>query len=321
MFKSKKILFIAPLTYDYHKVIKEKLEKLGAEVDDFPEDTLSILFRLTKIFNSKLHLSYKKLFTDKILKKASVNKYDFIFLIRGDYLSNVIIDQLKLMQKQAKFVMYQWDSIKVFNYLHLTKKFDKIFSFDRVDCKKYGFEYLPLFYDDNFMSLSKEKTNNKSILFIGSLHGDRYKVLKKIDNYLTKNNIQTKFYFYIPFTSFIKKILFNQKFKYESKYLIFIPMSKKKVLNLYKKSGFIIDIQNKDQDGLTMRSIETLGAGRKLITTNKSIKNDIFYNENDILVIDRYNIKINLDFFNNKYSNIDYSDLHIDNWLNKILTK
>ena len=83
-----------------------------------------------------------------------------------------------------------------------------------------------------FLGLLQEKTSNKIVLFIGSLHGDRYKILKKIDNYLTKNNIQTKFYFYIPFTSFIKNILFNKKFKYEFKYLIFSPMSKKAITSI-----------------------------------------------------------------------------------------
>ena len=64
-----------------------------------------------------------------------------------------------------------------------------------------------------------------------------------------------------------------------------------------EKSNTILDIHHPKQTGLTMRTIEMIGMNKKIITTNKDIINYDFYNPNNILVIDRKKIKINLDFF------------------------
>jgi hypothetical protein len=49
-----------------------------------------------------------------------------------------------------------------------------------------------------------------------------------------------------------------------------------------------------------MRTFETLGAGKKLITTNKNILNEPFYNPEYISVINPKNLKINVDFIKNE---------------------
>ena len=44
------------------------------------------------------------------------------------------------------------------------------------------------------------------------------------------------------------------------------------IVSLYKESEVILDINHPGQNGLTMRTFEALGAGKKLITTNTEIK-------------------------------------------------
>ena len=63
---------------------------------------------------------------------------------------------------------------------------------------------------------------------------------------------------------------------------------KEKIIEIFKKSRCIIDAPQKGQNGLTIRTIECLGAKRKLITTNKdneyTMYDDIpFYNYNEFL--------------------------------------
>ncbi|MCM5694604.1 MULTISPECIES: hypothetical protein [unclassified Leclercia] len=66
----------------------------------------------------------------------------------------------------------------------------------------------------------------------------------------------------------------------------FSSLSKNDVVSVVANSRCILDISHPLQQGLTMRTIETLGAKRKLITTNKNILHYDFYNEDNILVID-----------------------------------
>jgi hypothetical protein len=54
-----------------------------------------------------------------------------------------------------------------------------------------------------------------------------------------------------------------------------------------------------------MRTFESLGAGRKLITTNQEIKKYPFYDEQNILVINRENIRLNTEFFKTDFKKIE----------------
>ncbi|MEK5777604.1 lipopolysaccharide biosynthesis protein, partial [Acinetobacter nosocomialis] len=59
------------------------------------------------------------------------------------------------------------------------------------------------------------------------------------------------------------------------------------IVELYAKSNIILDISHPGQSGLTMRTFEAIGAGKKLITTNTNIKEYPFYNANNIFIISR----------------------------------
>jgi hypothetical protein len=67
-----------------------------------------------------------------------------------------------------------------------------------------------------------------------------------------------------------------------------------------------------------MRTFETIGAGKKMITTNSEVKKYPFYNPNNIVVINRNNIELQKDFFLKKYENVSdevYEKSSIEGWL------
>ncbi len=314
--KNKKILFIGPVTYTYHTEIYNELINMGAKVDFFGENTLAFLYRATKKFNKHLFNLHVKKFRNKIDKKANEIQYDYIFLIRGDFLSKGFLHQIKCKQKTAKFLMYQWDSVKVFNYLDLIDVFDTVYSFDREDCKQNGFEYLPLFYDNDYKNIRNlNEPIEFDLLFVGSLHSDRLQILKELDAQAKEHGLTIKFLLYMPFFTFLKNFLFTKDFSFDMKYMIFKPIDKRALLDLFAKSKVIVDINNTSQSGLTMRTIETLGAGKKLLTTNKSILNDAFYCEQDINIIDRNKPKLDIQFIDSKNPANYYDKLQINSFL------
>jgi hypothetical protein len=69
--------------------------------------------------------------------------------------------------------------------------------------------------------------------------------------------------------------------------LSFKPLSRSEVFDVIKRTKIIVDIEHPGQKGLTMRTIETLGGGRKLVTTNSSISDYDFFNERNACIIDR----------------------------------
>ena len=104
----------------------------------------------------------------------------------------------------------------------------------------------------------------------------------------------------------------------------FYPLSHSEIVEVFNASKVILDINHPQQYGLTMRTFECLGAKKKLITTNQSVKNYDFYNENNILVVDRNNITIDAQFFKTPYKDLDsriYEKYSLKNWLNVIFKK
>lgn len=116
--------------------------------------------------------------------------------------------------------------------------------------------------------------------------------------------------------------LFSRAFRLAKKRdFSFTPLKKNDILNIIEKSNCVLDIERPVQRGLTMRTIEIMGAKKKLITTNKDIVNYDFFNRNNILVIDRNNPEIELSFIRGNYHELPmsiYKKYSIGKWLNDV---
>src|SRR5690606_25151171 len=81
-------------------------------------------------------------------------------------------------------------------------------------------------------------------------------------------------------------------------------------------------IHHPGQTGLTMRTIETLALGRKLVTTNDTIREYSFYDADNILIVDRKRPKLHMEFFE-KTASVDLADkmkeYSIDRWVENVL--
>ena len=95
-------------------------------------------------------------------------------------------------------------------------------------------------------------------------------------------------------------------------------------MEITKKSRCILDFPYACQEGLTMRTIEALGAKCKLITTNKNIIQYDFYNEKNIYIIDP--ITMNLpdeEFILSEYEDIPndmYLYYSLDSWIEWLIS-
>jgi hypothetical protein len=95
--------------------------------------------------------------------------------------------------------------------------------------------------------------------------------------------------------------------------------SKSRISTLYGSSIAVLDIEHHEQTGLTMRTLEALAGGNKLITTNQSIKDEPFFDENMILVIDRENPVLDKDFFLRPHIKLELEKYEIKRWLDVLV--
>lgn len=318
----KKILLLYARFFEYDTIVKSKLQELGAVVDLY--DARANINSIGKALLKKTDKFYKKKqlrFHKKICQKRKTIDYDFIFT--NENLSFEVLKGYRETFPNAKLVLYLDDSVENLRNVNTTFScYDKVLSFDRFDSQKYNILFRPLFFNDVIKGYkSKDSIIENDICFVGTAHSDRLKII----NLLIEAYPQRKFNLYIYLQSWFMYFYYRLKNKdyrgHKFSFFKYKKITMPEVASLMSKSKTILDIQHPKQSGLTMRTIETIGMGKKLITTNQDIVNYDFYNPGNILIIDRDNPSINESFFEQQYLELDmkiYQKYSIDSWVKDV---
>jgi len=303
LLEGKNILFFCAKFFSYEEEVVNSLKELGAQVswyDERPSNSFltKILIRINKkILKFKIDRYYENITSSVAQQK---NLYDYILIISPEAMSAKNLKKIKNINDKAKIILYMWDSFQNKGALDLIPLVDTAFTFDPDDARKYKIQLRPLFYLESYKHVKREELFD--LLFIGTVHSDRYTLVKKIVKQIeTSYRVKLHFYLSSRFLFFSKKV-FDKNFS-EIKYneVCFTSLSHKENSELIHNSKMILDINHPKQIGLTMRTFETLGAQKKLITTNRDIINYDFYNKENILVIDRLNPIIPKEFLQNSF--------------------
>ncbi len=202
------------------------------------------------------------------------NAFDYVFVIRGDYFPSSYYKELKIRNSNAIFILYEWDDVRKLVRHNFFSYFDKLYSYNVLDCKKYEMSYSPMFVNKNI--IKKEKKYD--ICFVASANS-----IKRIE--------------------FIKKVyeLYSQKYKFFiyiyqkdgdcNFYNYSTPLNKEQYNNIVAESKVVLEFPVSHQRGPTTRCLDAYYLGTKVITTNKFVKFYPFYNDNNYLILQhKYNI-------------------------------
>ena len=325
-----RILLISPNFFDYPEIICKELRNMGHEVDWYDDrpSTNNVIKAIIRIKKDIINKYIKKYF-DSLMMEIQNKKYDKVLLISGQSLSfsAEMLEELRDNQRDAEFVLYQWDSLKNFGYIKgLKKYFDRCYSFDRTDVRDNEYlQFLPLFYSQKYENIGKKNLENYKydVMFVGTAHPKKYKYINEMSNCL-KDKYKNQFiYFFFPSRLvYIYRRLKSSEFK-NAKYseFHFTPINSLQMDELLEISRCVFDSAQDGQTGLTIRVLETLGAKRKIITTNNDVVNYDFYCPENIYVYDG-KFDFNHPFFNNNYVAIDekiYEKYSLKNWLSILI--
>lgn len=325
-----KLLLIMPKFFDYSEIIVTELNEMGYEVDFFDDrPSTNAWIKAAIRINKNLIGTYIKKYFESVMKTVRNKKYDVVFLISGQSLSfnESMINEIRQCQKEAKFVLYQWDSQTNFPYIKQVQKyFDKCFSFDRRDIEETpSLKFLPLFYSKKYEEIGKRNNTNfkYDFCFVGTAHPKKYKFIKMMSEQLKSvyPNQFIYFFFPSPIVYFYRKIMNNELRKAKYNEFHYVPLKGKDMNDVYEASRCVLDSAQDGQLGLTIRVLEALGAKKKLITTNEDIINYDFYQPENIYV---YDGKIDLKniFFTHEYKEVSkevYEKYSLRSWLKEIL--
>lgn len=187
-------------------------------------------------------------------------------------------------------------------------------TFDRYDSKMLNCKLMPQVH--RAINMPKIKSPEFDVFFVGQLKGREITLSKLIKEF--KDNKIT-YHFHLVYGNHYKNEIDNELKGCLGDRL----MTYKDTLDKINRSRCLLDLTQKGQKGLTLRPIEALIYKKKLITDNIAIKEEPFYNSNNIWIIGDSDEKRSIvDFLNNiPYVPIPYEleqHYHIRKWLDEL---
>jgi hypothetical protein len=323
----KRALLIAPRFFRYEQDIASELRRRGFEIDllfDRPFDT-PLMKAVTRFGPDLVMRAATRLYREQ-LSGLGRSSYELILVVNGQTLSKDFLRELKMSYPGARFILYMWDSFQ--NRKRAVQNlgsFDRCLTFDRECASAYGLKFRPLFFSCDFQAGADEETWDYHLSFIGTIHTDRYKLVSRIAGGLPAH---LRFYRYLylqaPWVFHSMRIV-NPAFRgARREEFQFVPLDRGAVRNVFFRSRAILDIEHPRQTGLTIRTLETIGASRKLVTTNARVRAYDFYRPENICVLDRTAAAVPVEFLQQPYQPIAsalYYRYSLSGWMDEVLAE
>ncbi len=330
---------------DIYKDIISELEKQGFYVDFIPEEKYKNdpRSRDKKVLLSKKDKGKFEKFINShwtsILQQAKYNKvYDLLFVLDGQAFRPIVVDILKKRNSAIRCVNYLFDTTSgVYEFDKNFDCFDKVFTFDIGESKKYGINFLPIYWVPAI-----EVEEDVDLFGMGRYSKARYRLFKEIKKVADLEGMKSvlRLHTYVINNLALYKVKYSIKKllgiahgpspeAYSSEFNTHESISPSEFRQLISRSKCIVDTSAAHQDGLTARFMWALGCEKKIVTTNKSVRNYAFYTPQQIFVVDDIlkldNTHSLKDFLTHKFimNDIVRSEIlsyRIDNWVSTIIS-
>lgn len=281
--EGRRILFVGVGYFSYDKIIAEGMRAMGAAVEAVAERPPLLLqsHPLSSPINMLpfLRKRVQRRHEDRLKARLAGHHFDTVLVLKGDSLNVGFFDQLRRAHPKATFILYQWDSINLIkNFSELRKRFDRCLTFDRRDAASdETLVFRPLFFSRQSTIL---EASPRGVVFVGSMHSDRLKLAKLIKYYAEAQGIPVRVYIRMGLFNFLRQLI-----KGDLRDIHFRALSYETYVEWTKQAEAVLDFPHPLQTGLTMRTVEAIGLGKKIVTTNREIVNYSFYAPENVCVL------------------------------------
>jgi len=276
---------------DYDLSSFNELEKKSCSIRNISMSKFGRLLLRVPIVNG-IYFSLKKKMLGKLSGEKSVLFLSDDILYYQDLLESLVGVECKVIILIRNKINPSQE-VNMFLAKEVTRE---IYTFDESDASNYNIsfleQYLPITYDER---RDKANSNEKVAYFIG-LEKGREGILNELSFNLKKENVICNF-------NIIRKSITRRLLGKSD------GISYKENIDNVISSDFLVEINSKDQQGLTLRALEAVYYKKKLITNNINIRNFNFYNPDNIYILDD-NLKVPKCFLLSEYDNTINLDLN-----------
>lgn len=228
--------------------------------------------------------------------KKKIAQYKKVICIASSY-SNNILKWIKLKVPSSQLINYYWDRIDISNYPVIKCKEYVNWTFCKYDSEKYGMPYNPQFYVET-MELPKSDLLYE-VSFVGADRQgkwtERCKYVVKAYDMLKKHDLNLYFHLVTQSNNVpveIKKDAFLTEHEYNG---------------VVASSKAVLEIVQPGKEWITLRPLLALTNGKKVITNNRYISEELFYSKDNVFILGVDDESKISDFVNSSYVHIDRS--------------
>ena len=320
------ILVIMNRFQGYETLIPDALRDIGfdaAWVDARPSNGMfvKILIRLG-VWQWIRPLS--RLNVKRILSMARGQSPDTLVLISPENLGAEEMQQLRAGLPGVRIVLYLWDSSANRSLEQsMIDAADAAFSFDLDDSRSYkNLTYLALFHShERFYPARPQKQAARfDFWFVGTARLRRVRLLSRISRLTTSKG--GSYFFHLSAPSILQLVFFRlcAVLVGFSGVISRHGISKEQYLKTLNDAGCVIDVEQRHQNGLTMRTMEAVFAGSPLATSNRSIVETELYHHFPITVFSERDLAISVPQpRQTSESEVLFHRYHVNAWLENLL--
>ncbi|MFM2056578.1 MAG: hypothetical protein RLY71_963 [Pseudomonadota bacterium] len=243
---------------------------------------------------------------------------DLVLFIQVHQMAQATLAALRQSHPKAEFVLYNWDAVSNHDYQPYLHHFQRVYTFDPQDARVLGLHYLPLFCIPAFLGLQRRDTTAQSVYTVGNIvNPKRYEAIHAFKRHCAHQGIGFRT-FMVGSTHALTLLLRGGHLPFDVS-LRSIPQAD--FIRLIETSSAVFDFANHRQVGYTMRTIENLCAGKKIITNNPVIRDEPFYSDDRIHVFDGLDFSGVKAFLARPLRDpaADFPEFHLDNFVRRLV--
>lgn len=288
--KKRKMLLVGPSFFGYRADIAKELIAKGWDVDELSDSpSESVRYKSLYKLDARFVEGEVERYVRTMIEVIKKGQYAVVFFVGGMTFpfSREQFDLIRSGAPATKFIAYLWDSVANCQRIGvLLESFDAIFSFEP-DVSRNSV-HLPLFFTEEYEKIANIPLDKAQCdaCFVGSVHQiEKFRTILSIIDALHGNGLSVITHFYMPSrSSLVLRMVQDSSYRRRDIKFTHHPLSRSEVAALYAKCSCVIDSPQTGQIGLTMRTIEAIGAGRKLVTSNSAIENYDFFSYGDVFI-------------------------------------
>ena len=312
-----RILFIGLPFYVYTARIADSLRRKGHDVTYYPNENRSFVAKVFRGIAPEIYRRIRETYHDRIVRETEGQSYDTVFFLQSHRFSHRNMARMRANHPNAKFILYNWDSLAVHDYSSHLQYFDWAKTFDRPDAEKLGIGYLPLFALPEYFAIDQATPKSFDMYFVATIgQVGRLPAVKALRDYCRAQGIRLSLNLFCSPRVYWQALI--RGLKIEGMRLS--AMTQQGIIAILQSSKAVFDHANHAQAGFTMRFVENMCAGRKIVTTNPQVEREAFYTP------DRFHVVKNGDFTGIREfldrpltSDTSFADFALDNWTDQLL--